>query len=208
MSKQRWLQERRRDFYWRRAKQIGLPSRAAFKLQEIQEKWNVIRPGDYVLDLGAAPGGFTALASKLTGPTGLVVAVDVEQLRLTPQDNVVSVAKDVFDQDLEKTLTKLAGGKHFDTIISDLSPRHTGDYHLLAAQQLELIKRALQMVRVCLRRGGNFVAKSFEHPDLRDLEKEIGRLFVRTERFVPKATKKRSSEIFIVGLGFRGPASS
>jgi len=203
VSKQRWLQERKQDSYWRKAKEMGLPSRAAFKLEEIQRRWHVIKRGDFVLDLGAAPGGITAVASRLVGSDGLVVAVDVAEMKLADTSGVISLCMDVFTDDLPALLLEKTGQRPFDTIISDLSPRHSGDYELLAVQQLELVERALEIASSCLRSRGNFVVKAFEHPSLRDVETRMKRMFWRFERFVPKATKKRSSEVFLIGLGFR-----
>ncbi|MDJ0269666.1 MAG: RlmE family RNA methyltransferase [Aigarchaeota archaeon] len=203
MSKERWLQERRQDYYWRKAKELGLPSRAAFKLKEIQRRWRVIRSGDYILDLGAAPGGMTAVASRIAGEQGLVVAVDRDEVKIGEVQNVVVIRKDVFSPNLTGLLMRETRGRLFDTIISDLSPRHSGDYELLAVQQLDLLQRVVEIAEDCLRRRGNLVVKAFEHPTLRSVEQWMHGSFWKFERFVPRASKKRSSEVFMIGLGFK-----
>ncbi len=204
MTKERWLQERRSDPYWRKAKEMGLPSRAAFKLIDIQKRFRVIKEDDYVLDLGAAPGGMTAIASDYVGDKGLVVAVDKEEIKVKDKQNVVCVNADVFAYNLQGMIMKASGNRLFDTIISDLSPKHSGDYDLLAVQQLDLLERTLEIASAFLKRRGNLVVKAFEHPTLRQVENRMRRWFFQYYRYVPRASKKRSSEIFLIGLGFRG----
>ena len=204
-TKARWLQWRRTDPYWRKAKEMGLPSRAAFKLMEIQKRYEVIKEGDYVLDLGAAPGGMAVAASDYVGEKGLVVAVDKEKLKVKDRDNIVHVRADVFAYNLQSMVMKASGNRLFDTIVSDLSPKHTGDYDLLAAQQLDLLERTLEIASALLKRRGNLVVKAFEHPLIRPVEDRMRRAFIQYYRFVPRASKKkRSSEVFLIGLGFKG----
>jgi 23S rRNA (uridine2552-2'-O)-methyltransferase len=197
-----WLQQRRQDPYYRMSKEMGLPSRAAFKLAEVQARWRVIHRGDYVLDLGAAPGGMTAIAAGEVGSRGLVVAVDLADVKAVG-DNVRVLKADIYSEDLVQRLLTSTGGRLFDTVISDLSPKHTGDFELLVTQQLDLLTRAREISYDVLRRGGNLVMKSFEHPIMRGFERETGRRFHRFERLVPKASPRGSAEIFQIYLGFR-----
>jgi len=203
VSKARWLQERRSDPYWRKAKELGLPSRAAFKLIDIQKRYRVIREGDLVLDLGAAPGGMTAVASDYVGERGLVVAVDKEEVKIKDKSNVIVIKTDVFAYNLHELLLRATNNRLFNTIISDMSPKHTGDYDLLAVQQLDLLERTLEIASTLLKRKGNLVVKAFEHPSIKPIENRIRRDFFRYYRYVPRASKKRSSEIFLIGLGYR-----
>ena len=204
-TKARWLQWRRSDPYWRKAKEMGLPSRAAFKLMEIQKRYSVIKEGDYVLDLGAAPGGMAVVAADYVGEKGLVVAVDKENIKVKDRSNIVCVRADVFAYNLQSMVMKASNNRLFDTIVSDLSPKHTGDYDLLAVQQLDLLERTLEIASAFLKRRGNLVVKAFEHPLLRPVEERIRRAFLHYYRFVPKASKKkRSAELFLIGLGFKG----
>jgi len=203
LTKEAWLQRRREDAFWRMAKERGLPSRAAFKLEEIQARWRVIRGGGRVLDLGAAPGGMTAVASKLVGEEGLVVAVDVEPV-LFKAGNVVSVTGDVFET---RVLREVAKHRPYDCIISDLSPHHPSDYDLLVEQQRELLDQARLIALQHLKKGGTLILKAFEHPSLRSFEKETAGYFRRFERYVPKSSKRGSSEIFLLFFGFTGRVS-
>ncbi|GBC68546.1 Ribosomal RNA large subunit methyltransferase E [archaeon HR01] len=198
-----WLQSRREDPYYRMAKEMGLPSRAAFKLVEIQSRWRVIKRGDYVLDLGAAPGGMTAVAAREAGEKGLVVAVDLADVKVGGYENVKVVKRDVFSEGLEYELMGLTSGRFFDVVISDLSPKHIGDFDLLVLQQLDLLKQVRHIAFKTLRRGGNLVMKSFEHPEMRRYERETSRMFYKFERFVPRSSPRGSAEFFQIYLGFR-----
>ncbi len=202
MTKEQWLQRRSEDPYWRKAKEMGLPSRAAFKLEEIQRRWRVIPRNGKVIDLGASPGGMTAAASEIVGGEGLVVAVDVKPLQIQ-RDNVVFINSDVFEDRLFRELEKVLGGGWVDTIVSDLSPQHSGDYDLLVQQQIELLERSRALAYRFLKKGGNMVLKAFEHPALRVFEKETMASFRKFERYVPRSVKRGSSEIFLIYLGFK-----
>ncbi|MEM2872196.1 MAG: RlmE family RNA methyltransferase [Candidatus Caldarchaeum sp.] len=202
MTREQWLQRRSEDAYWRMAKEMGLPSRAAFKLEEIQRRWRVIPEGGRVLDLGASPGGMTSVASEVVGDGGLVVAVDVEPLKLE-KPNVVFIQADVFEHRLVRELGNLVRQGLFDVVVSDLSPHHTGDYDLLIQQHTDLLTRSREIAYMFLKRGGNMVLKAFEHPALRGFERDTSRRFRKFERYVPRSTKRGSSEVFLIFLGFR-----
>jgi 23S rRNA (uridine2552-2'-O)-methyltransferase len=197
LTKEAWLQRRREDAFWRMAKERGLPSRAAFKLEEIQSRWRIIRKGGRVLDLGAAPGGMTAVASKLVDEQGLVVAVDKEPIQFVAS-NVIFVRGDVFESVVLREISKYGP---YDWIVSDLSPHHSGDYDLLVEQQLELLRQARLIALQHLKKGGTLLLKAFEHPSLRKFERETSRHFSKFERYVPKSSKRGSSEIFLLFLG-------
>jgi len=202
LTKEQWLQRRSEDPYWRLAKERGLPSRAAFKLDEIQKRWRVIPRGGKVLDLGAAPGGMTAIASEIVGEEGLVVAVDVEDLQIQ-RPNIRFIKADVFEYRVVRAIREAMGGDFFDAVISDLSPHHSGDYEMLVLQQQDLLLRSRELAYMFLKRGGNMVLKAFEHQSLRGFERQTMRFFRKFERYVPRSSKKGSSEIFLIFLGFR-----
>jgi 23S rRNA (uridine2552-2'-O)-methyltransferase len=197
LTKEAWLQRRREDAFWRMAKERGLPSRAAFKLEEIQSRWRIIRKGGRVLDLGAAPGGMTAVASKLVDEQGLVVAVDKEPIQFVAS-NVIFVRGDVFESVVSREISKYGP---YDCIVSDLSPHHSSDYDLLVEQQLELLRQARLIALQHLKKGGTLLLKAFEHPSLRKFERETSSHFSKFERYVPKSSKRGSSEIFLLFLG-------
>ncbi|MCI4339622.1 MAG: RlmE family RNA methyltransferase [Thermoplasmata archaeon] len=193
----RFVTERRRDPYYRAAQREGLRSRAAFKLTFVDDRFRLLRPGARVLDLGAAPGGWSMVARQRVGPRGLVVAVDPRTIE--PMDGVRVVRGRVGDPSLPERL----GSPEFDVVVSDMSPRISGAYATDHARSVGLVRDAFRLARVVLARRGAFVAKVFDGDMVVDLEHELEPSFVRVRRTKPTASREPSSEIYIVGLGFR-----
>ena len=193
----RFVQERRRDPYYRAAQREGLRSRAAFKLAYLADRYPLFARGDRVLDLGAAPGGWSLVALERTAPRGTVVAVDPRPVE--PIDGVEYLRGRVGDPQLVERL----GPELFDVVISDLSPRISGAYATDHARSVELVRGASEVAHAVLRDGGRFVAKLFDG-DLRGtLESEIAPQFDRLVRTKPPASRAPSSEIYLVALGHR-----
>lgn len=197
----RFVAERRRDPYYRAAKREGLRSRAAFKLEFLDQRFHLLRPGLRILDLGAAPGGWSLIAAHAVGPTGHVVAVDERSLEAI--EGVRFVRGRVGDPQL---VDRLAGPR-FDLILSDLSPRISGAYATDHARSVELAREALRLTDHVLKVGGSFVAKVFDGEMLSDLEREASLSFERVRRTKPPASRGASSELYVVALGHRGRAA-
>lgn len=197
----RFVSERRRDPYYRAAQREGLRSRAAFKLDYLDRRFRLLGPGRRVLDLGAAPGGWSVVAADRVGPRGEVVAVD--QRPIDPIEGVRIVRGRVGDPALRARL----GPEPFDLVLSDLSPRISGAYATDHARSADLVRGALALAVEVLRPKGAFAAKVFDGDLVDGLEAEIARSFDRVHRTKPPASREASSEIYLVGLGFRaGPA--
>jgi len=192
----RFVHERRRDPYYRAAQRDDLRSRAAFKLDFLDQRFRLLRPGARVLDLGAAPGGWSVVAAQRVGPRGSVVAVDLRPVE--PIDGVRVVRGRVGDPGLRSRL----GAEPFDVVLSDLSPRISGAYATDHARSVDLVRLALGLARSALRPGGVFAAKVFDGDLLPGLEAEIARSFARVRRTKPPASREASSELYLVGLGF------
>jgi 23S rRNA (uridine2552-2'-O)-methyltransferase len=196
----RFLLERRRDPYYRAAQADGLRSRAAFKLAHLSERFPIFREGDRVLDLGAAPGGWSIVARDILGGSGAVVAVDPRPLE--PIEGVRVVRGSVGDPRLLERL----GAERFDVVLSDMSPRISGAYATDHARSVELVRAAFALAKVVLAEGGSFVAKVFQGDLLDELSEEIAPSFETFRRTKPPASRERSSEIYLIGLAFRrGP---
>jgi 23S rRNA (uridine2552-2'-O)-methyltransferase len=196
----RFVTERRRDPYYRAAKREGLRSRAAFKLVYLAERFPILSPGDRVLDLGAAPGGWATVARDWVGPHGAVVAVDPRPVEPIPGVEVVRLR--VGDPRLVDRLR----GRTFDLVLSDMSPSISGAYALDHARSVELVRSAFALAREALAPGGTFVAKLFAGDLWADLEAEIAPNFERWRRTKPPASRESSSEMYLLGFGFRRPA--
>jgi len=192
-----WVKARRRDPYYRAAKAQGLRSRAVFKLLQIQDRFGLIYAGDVVLDLGAAPGGWSRAAAELVGPRGRVVAVD--RVRMAPMDRVTFVTGDFTHRDTQ-TIIFEALRSPADVVLSDAAPRLTGHRSLDVARTLDLARAALGLAGKALRSGGRFVAKVFQGDGYRTFLSEAREGFAAVKAYVPPATSKGSAETYVVGL--------
>lgn len=200
MSK-RWLRERKRDFYYRKAKRMDYRSRASFKLMQIDERFHIIPKGGAVADLGAAPGGWLQVAQERVGPKGRVVGVDLQHIE--PLEGVATIRGDITRPETVERLKELLGGKA-DTILSDMSPSISGSYSLDHARSVELCTHALNFARQTLKPGGNLVMKIFEGDMMGDFLGEVRKSFSTVKLHSPQASRSSSSEIYIIARGFKG----
>ena len=193
----RFLDQRRRDPYYLAAQREGLRSRAAFKLAYLDDRFHFLRPGDRVLDLGAAPGGWSLIARDRVGPSGEVVAVDPRPV--APIEGVRYLRGRAGDE----ALTRALAGARFDVVLSDMAPRVSGAYATDHARSVGLAREALRVARAHLARGGTYVAKVFAGDLLEDLAREVARSFARVRRTKPPASREPSSELYLLAFGFR-----
>ncbi|MEM1531461.1 MAG: RlmE family RNA methyltransferase [Nitrososphaerota archaeon] len=189
-----------KDYYTTLARKLGLLSRAAFKLQYIQKRYGFLKPGDKVIILGSAPGGMAQLAARYVGPRGLVVAVDVKPQDFKIADNVVSIIADVFDPEAMGKIREALKGELADKLISDLAPNLTGIREVDMPRQLGLVEAALRIAKELVRKGGSLYIKLFESPEVKSIEYRLRLSFQRVKRIVPTATRKHSSEVFLLAL--------
>lgn len=194
-----------RDHYFKKAKQDNYPARSIYKLQEIDKRFSLFRPGQTVLDLGAAPGSWTLWAAKKVGAKGCVLGIDLQDTDTVFADNTTFLVADAFEQgpELAAELDRLAP---FDLVISDMAPKTTGVKFTDQARSLELCERALEVARERLRPGGHFVVKIFEGPEVKGYTDSLRPLFGKVKTVKPKSSRAESKEMFIVGLGFRADA--
>ncbi len=195
-----WVKGRKRDPYYRRAKAEGYRSRAAFKLIQVDARFDLIYEGDTVLDLGAAPGGWSQVARVLVGDAGRVVAVDRLGMRSIPG---VDVWKgDLTDPVFLDALAAEVGS--VDVVLSDMSPRLSGTKTLDHERSLDLAGTALAAAERVLRNGGNFLCKAFQGPTLESFKAQVAARFRACRGHAPEASRKDSREFYIVAKGFRG----
>lgn len=191
-----------RDHYFKKAKQEGYRSRAAYKLLELQQRFRLLRPGDAVIDLGAAPGGWLQVAAKIVGPNGKVIGVDLQPIKPFPQPNIVVLQGDITAPEIQAKIKDLLG-RSADCVLSDLSPKLSGIRDADMARCLELNRTALAVAGRFLRTGGALLIKSFVSEDLRLFTEELKRHFSSVERTKPEATRQGSSEFYFCAKGFR-----
>jgi len=191
-----------KDAFYRRAKREGYRSRAAYKLLELNRRFRLIKPGDRVLDLGAAPGGWLQVAAELVGPTGIVVGVDIQPIEALRGKNVFFLQGDVSSEESQKEIEELMGA-HADCVLSDLSPHLSGIRDVDISRSAELSRSALKVASRLLRPGGHFLLKTFIGEELKDLTRELERHFAAVHKTRPEATRKGSSEIYLCAKGFR-----
>jgi len=191
----------RGDHYYRLARERGYRSRAVFKLLEAVERFRLIRPGDVVVDLGCAPGGWLQAAGELAGPGGLVLGVDIRPVEPLGLENVKVLCLDVLGEDaLARIRAELPG--EADVLLSDMAPSSTGVRELDHARQMELARRALEVARGVLRPGGRALVKASQGDMLPAFLRAMKRSFRFSRLFKPRASRPESPEIYVVGLGF------
>src|SRR4030095_1657238 len=194
------------DSYYKKAKREGYRSRAAYKLLELQQRFRLIRPGDVVVDLGAAPGGWVHVHGKFVGPSGKVVGIDLQPIETLREANIIFFQGDITSLEVLKKIPELVAGK-VDCVLSDLAPRLSGIRDADAARCLELNRTALAVATTLLRPGGSFLAKSFVNPELHTFTLELKRHFDAVQRTRPEATRQGSSEFYFFAKDFQANPS-
>ncbi len=185
----------RRDYFYRKAKKEGYRSRAAFKLKQINEKFNLIRRGDTVVDLGAAPGGWLQVALELSG--GTVVGVDI--LPIGDIEGVETIKGDIrLDTTIEKIREKIKK-EGADVVICDAAPNLSGNWSYDHARSIDLATSALECARKILKPRGRFAVKVFQGDMFPGFINKARKSFVKAQAFSPEASRKQSAEIYVIG---------
>lgn len=191
-----------KDFFYRKAKQEGLRARSAYKIEEIAQRFRLLRKGMVVLDLGAAPGGWLQVMADQVGPTGLVLGVDLVPIAPVGKKQVRTAALDIRAPDFADRLAELHAGR-FALVTSDMAPKTSGIKEQDEARSLELAAMALAVAQRLLEPGGNFVCKVFMGAGFDEFLKRCKATFERTKVVRPEATRDRSCEHYVVGVGLR-----
>ena len=190
-----------RDRYYQKAKQEGYRSRAAYKLLELQQRYRLLRTGDKVVDLGAAPGGWLQVAARIVGLKGKVIGVDLQQMQPFPERNVALLHGDASASEIQAKMKELLGGPA-DAVISDMAPKLSGIRDADMARAMELNGLALSVAVQLLRPGGSLLIKSFMSNDLHQFTAELKQQFSEVQRTKPEATRQGSSEFYFLAKGF------
>jgi 23S rRNA (uridine2552-2'-O)-methyltransferase len=194
-----WIQDRKRDYYYKKAKAEQYRSRATYKLSLTAVKYHFIRQGDVIVDLGAAPGGWIQAARKIVGKTGFVLGVDLKPIAPFPQEYVRTIVADFTEPEtIQQILTFLP--RKPDVVISDAAPNISGVWDVDQACQIDLANQALQLGLKLLRPRGNFFVKVFEGEFLNDFIQTVKQYFEIVKFIKPKASRAKSSEMFLLAM--------
>ena len=197
-----WVNQRKREYYYRKAKSENFRSRASYKLLQAVKKYEFIKPGYIILDLGASPGGWTQAALQLVEESGFVLAVDIKPITQFDALNALALTGDITEpktlQDIQKFLPSQP-----DVVISDISPNVSGIWELDHARQIDLANHALNIATSVLKPKGNFFVKVFQGATTKKFVEEIKRNFSFVKLVKPKASRSKSAELYVLGMKFR-----
>jgi len=196
---------RKKDAYTELAKRYGLRSRAYFKLKDMDKRYKIFRPGDYVIDIGAAPGGWIKYILSKIGFDGRVIGVDLRPIEAFNEPNVEIIVKDIFSEDIFKELKERIGEREkVDVIVSDASPNISGIYEIDTENIFDINKRVLQICDKFLKHGGTLVIKTFEGRHEKSLMNLLKKRFRIIRKYKPKISRKRSSETYYICFRYFG----
>lgn len=201
-SSKQWLKEHFDDVWVRKAQDAGYRSRAAFKLLEIDAKDRLLRPGTVVVDLGAAPGGWSQIAEPRVRPNGFVLASDI--LDIEPIAGVDFIKGDFSDETCFNSILQALGGRPVDLVMSDMAPNMSGMSDIDQPRAMYLIELAVDFARRTLRPGGSLLMKVFQGEGFNELLRELKSDFDGVVNRKPEASRSRSREVYILAKGFRG----
>jgi 23S rRNA (uridine2552-2'-O)-methyltransferase len=200
-SSNRWRQRQERDVYVGQANRDGWRSRAVFKLEQINAKDRILKPGVNCVDLGSAPGSWSQLAAQLVQPSGRVIAVDL--LEMAPIPGVEFLLGDFSQPQTVAALRALAGGAKIDLVMSDMAPNLSGTRAMDQPRSMALIEEALLFAEEVLKPGGDLLTKAFQGEGIDQFVKQLQARFGTVKRLKPKASRAESREIYLLARNYR-----
>jgi len=192
----RWYRKKKKEHFYKEAKRVGYRARSAFKLKQIQKKFKIIQKGNIVIDLGAAPGGWSQVAKELVGEQGTVIGIDISPIK--PIDGITFLQGDLTEDSTIHKIREIVGDNKADIILSDMSPDISGNYSVDHARSIYLCEHSLQIADLLLKPRGNFVCKAFTGEDLQEFIRKTHQRFKMVKQFSPPASRKSSSETYII----------
>ena len=192
------------DYYFKKAKKENYPARSVYKLEEAQLKYHFLKSGANVLDIGSYPGSWSIYASKILGPQGLVVGVDLQagkRMQQSGRARIEAVCGDIMADETVSEIRKYCS--QFDAVLSDMAPKTTGNKWADQQKSLDLSRRALALAQELLAVGGSFYCKVFEGEDFKDFYDTVRSYFIKAKIVKPKSSRQESREVFVLGTGFK-----
>jgi 23S rRNA (uridine2552-2'-O)-methyltransferase len=197
----RWYSEKKKEHYYKEAKKQGYRARSAYKLKQIQKKFHIISNNDIVLDLGAAPGGWSQVAKEFVGTNGMVIGIDL--LSIKSIDGVIFYKGDITKPSTIDWINSTVDTHPVNVVLSDMAPNISGNYSMDHAQSVFLNQHAFSVVKKVLANQGHFVCKIFMGDLLQEFIDELKPFFGSMKQFSPPASRKTSSEVYIVCKSFK-----
>ena len=190
----------------RRLKKDKYPARSVYKLEEVQRKYRLLRPGDSVLDIGCYPGSWSLYASEVVGPKGIVVGVDLQATSGEARMNGAEIhwiMQDITEPGFVDRVRKIRSA--FKVIVSDIAPKTTGNRWADHQQSMRLVEHTLKLAELLLHEKGNYLCKVFQGEDMPNLVSDMKRCFAMTKVIKPESSRKESREVFVLGMDYRRP---
>ena len=191
------------DYYFKKAKKENYPARSVYKLEEAQKKYQFLKTGNIVLDLGCQPGSWSIYAAKIIGPLGLVVGIDLQKgkkISIAKAAEIIWFYDDIMADDIVEKLQSIR--KNYGTILSDIAPRTSGNKWVDQQQSLSLARRVLELTGKLLESDGNIYIKVFEGEDFKEFVDSVRKSFKTVKIFKPKSSRSESREVFVLGMGY------
>ncbi len=192
-----YVEKRKADVFYRKAKAENYRARSAYKLIELQEKFHIIKKSDVIVDCGAAPGSWSQVALEFAGSDGLVIGIDVLPVaKLT--NRFTFIQGDLTDEEMPKKIISVS--KSIDVVISDAAPEFSGIKTLDMGKAHDLNLVVLDLAKKILKKGGNFVCKTFQSSEFQRFVREVKKVFAQVYTFKPQSSQKNSPETYVIGL--------
>lgn len=202
----RWKAKHDKEHYYKLAKKQNYRSRASYKLKQLDKKYGLLKPDYNVVDLGAAPGGWSQVVAEIIGEegTGQIISVDLEYIKPIDYEAYTGVKGDFTSEEIQNTIIELIDGKA-DVILSDASPKLTGIKDIDNFRAYDLAVAVLNICDNILKNDGNLVMKAFQGEAYQDLVKKLKKRFRTVKTTKPNSSRKRSSEMYVIARGFKAP---
>ena len=197
----KWQMEKHNDPYYKRAKQEDYRSRASYKLKQLDKKYKIIKEGNTVVDLGAAPGGWSQVALEKVGEEGIVVGVDLNRFKKFHEENYYGIRGDFTTPEVQQKIMELIGGKA-KVVMSDASPSLCGIKNIDQLRSIDLVNVVIEIAENILEQKGNLVMKVFQGPEYKNMLDSLKGKFRHVRTTKPASSRKKSSEMYAVGLEY------
>ncbi|MGL6298017.1 MAG: RlmE family RNA methyltransferase [Methanobacteriaceae archaeon] len=197
-----WQMERKKDHYYKKAKENEYRSRASYKLLQLDKKYKIMKEGQKIVDLGAAPGGWSQVALEKVGESGKVVAIDLNKIKPFTEENLYKIKGDFTSADVQEEIIEQLDGRA-DIVMSDASPKLTGIKDIDKLRSADLAQGVLDINKKILKNNGNMIIKVFQGSEYKELLDKIKKEFRLVKTTKPSSSRKKSTEMYVIGLKYK-----